>query len=200
MSPSSLIGPRRFFPPPLALEDLPPLDAIMTSHDHYDHLDRSVIRALVKRPTQVAARFVVPLGVGAHLEQWGVSAERITELDWGEATTVGPLTLTATPARHFSGRGLFDRNHTLWASWSVNGPVHRVFHSGDSGPFSGFSDIGMQPRALRSDARENRGLRRFMAGHSPDPGTGCRCTPQTSREGSSADSLGHLQSCVSPLG
>jgi len=143
-SPSSLIGPKRFFPPPLALEDLPPIDAIMTSHDHYDHLDRGVIRALAKSSSQSAARFIVPLGVGAHLERWGISPERITELDWGESTTVGPLTLTATPARHFSGRGLSDRNHTLWASWSIKGPVHRVFHSGDTGPFSGFGEIGLQ--------------------------------------------------------
>ena len=67
---------------------------------------------------------------------------RITELDWSESTTVGPLTLTATPARHFSGRGLSDGNHTLWASWSVAGPKHRVFHSGDTGPFAGFAAIG----------------------------------------------------------
>ncbi|HEY0243888.1 MAG TPA: MBL fold metallo-hydrolase [Gemmatimonadaceae bacterium] len=143
-SPSSMIGPRRFFPPPLALEDLPPLDAIMTSHDHYDHLDRDVIRALEKSVAQSRARFVVPLGVGAHLERWGVAPARITELDWGESTTVGPLTVTATPARHFSGRGLFDRNHTLWASWAVKGPVHTVFHSGDTGPFNGFGAIGLQ--------------------------------------------------------
>lgn len=142
-SPSSLIGPTRFFAPPLALKDLPALDVIMASHDHYDHLDRDVIRALAASPLQTRARFVVPLGVGAHLEQWGVVPERITELDWNESTTVGPLTLTATPARHFSGRGLFNRDHTLWASWSVRGPVHRVFHSGDTGPFGGFSDIGM---------------------------------------------------------
>lgn len=143
-SPSSLVGPTRFFAPPLALEDLPPLDAIMSSHDHYDHLDRDVIRALAKSPAQSRARFVVPLGVGAHLEKWGVPAARITELDWQESTTVGTLTLTATPARHFSGRGLFDKNHTLWASWSVKGPRHRVFHSGDTGPFAGFADIGSQ--------------------------------------------------------
>ena len=143
-SPSSIMGPRRFFPPPLALEDLPPLDVIMTSHDHYDHLDRGVIRELAKNPAQARARFVVPLGVGAHLEKWGVTPDRITELDWGEATTVGPLRLTATPARHFSGRGLFDRNHTLWASWVVKGPAHSVFHSGDTGPFNGFGAIGAE--------------------------------------------------------
>ena len=141
-SPSSLIGPKRFFPPPLALEDLPPLDAIIASHDHYDHLDRGVVRALARSSAQSRARFIVPLGVGAHLEKWGVAPGRITELDWSESTTVGPLTLTATPARHFSGRGLNNRNHTLWASWSVAGPSHRVFHSGDTGPFSGFTDIG----------------------------------------------------------
>ena len=141
-SPSSLIGPKRFHEPPLALDDLPPLDAIIASHDHYDHLDRNVVRALARSATQSRARFVVPLGVGAHLERWGVAANRITELDWSEATTVGPLTLTATQARHFSGRGLSDRNHTLWASWSVTGPRHRVFHSGDTGPFAGFAEIG----------------------------------------------------------
>ena len=141
-SPSSLIGPKRFHEPPLALDELPPLDAIVASHDHYDHLDRGVVRALARSAAQSRARFIVPLGVGAHLERWGVAADRITELDWSESTAVGPLTFTATPARHFSGRGLSDRNHTLWASWSVAGPRHRVFHSGDTGPFAGFADIG----------------------------------------------------------
>ena len=141
-SPSSLIGPKRFHEPPLALDDLPALDAIVASHDHYDHLDRGVVRALARSPEQARARFIVPLGVGAHLEQWGVAPARITELDWSESTTLGSLQLTATPARHFSGRGLGDRNHTLWASWSVAGPKHHVFHSGDTGPFPGFVDIG----------------------------------------------------------
>lgn len=141
-SPSSLIGPKRFHEPPLPLNYLPPLDAIVASHDHYDHLDRGVVRALAASTVQSRARFVVPLGVGAHLERWGVAANRITELDWSESTIVGALTLTATPARHFSGRGLNDRNHTLWASWSVAGPVHRVFHSGDTGPFPGVVRIG----------------------------------------------------------
>ena len=141
-SPSSLVGPKRFHPPPLALDELPPLDAIVASHDHYDHLDRGVVRALARSATQSRARFVVPLGVGAHLERWGIAPERITELDWSESSVVGPLTFTATPARHFSGRGLSDRNHTLWASWSVAGPRHRVFHSGDTGPFGGLAAIG----------------------------------------------------------
>jgi L-ascorbate metabolism protein UlaG (beta-lactamase superfamily) len=140
-SPSSLIGPKRFHAPPLAIEELPPLDAIIATHDHYDHLDRGVVRAIAKSAAQSQVRFIVPLGVGAHLEKWGVAPERITELDWSESTTVGSLTLTATPARHFSGRG-FSRDHTLWASWSVAGQRHRVFHSGDTGPFSGFGEIG----------------------------------------------------------
>jgi L-ascorbate metabolism protein UlaG (beta-lactamase superfamily) len=143
-SPSSLVGPKRFHPPPLPLDQLPPLDAIVASHDHYDHLDRGVVRAIVATAAQSRARFVVPLGVGAHLEKWGVSPDRITELDWSESTNVGALTLTATPARHFSGRGLTDRNHTLWASFSVRGPTHRVFHSGDTGPFGGFERIGTE--------------------------------------------------------
>ena len=143
-SPSSLVGPRRFFAPPLPVEGVPALDAIVTSHDHYDHLDRDVIRALAGSAAQARARFVVPLGVGAHLERWGVAPGRIIELDWGESAKIGALTFTATPARHFSGRGLFDRNHTLWASWSVKGPAHRVFHSGDTGPFSGFAKIGLE--------------------------------------------------------
>src|SRR5688572_13281458 len=140
-SPSSLIGPTRFHEPPLALEELPPLDAIVASHDHYDHLDREVVRALARSTAQSRARFVVPLGVGAHLERWGVATARITERYWSESATVGPLRFPATPARHFSGRAL-GRNHTLWASWSVAGPTHRVFHSGDTGPFPGFADIG----------------------------------------------------------
>ena len=143
-SPSTLIGPKRFHAPPLALEELPPLDAIVASHDHYDHLDRGVVQAIAQSAAQSRARFIVPLGVGAHLEKWGVPPDRITELDWAESTTVASLKLTATPARHFSGRGLGDRNHTLWASWSVAGPTHRVFHSGDTGPFPGFADIGAQ--------------------------------------------------------
>ena len=141
-SPSSLVGPARFHAPPLALDDLPPLDAVVASHDHYDHLDRGVVRALARSAAQSRARFVVPLGVGAHLERWGVAPARITELDWSESAAVGPLTFTATPARHFSGRGVADRNHTLWASWAVAGPTHRVFHSGDTGPFAGFAAIG----------------------------------------------------------
>ncbi|UGY94658.1 MBL fold metallo-hydrolase [Streptomyces gobiensis] len=137
-SPFSFAGPRRFHPAPLPLADLGRLDAVVISHDHYDHLDLPTIRELAA--TDVL--FAVPLGVGAHLEHWGVRADRIAELDWHEAVDTAGLTLTATPARHFCGRGLRNKQRTLWASWSVTGPRHRVFHTGDTGYFPGFAEIG----------------------------------------------------------
>lgn len=137
-SPFKHVGPKRFHPPPLPLDQLPSLDAVLISHDHYDHLDMDVVRALA--PTGV--RFITALGVGAHLEAWGVAGDRITELDWGESTVLGNSRLTALPARHFSGRYVDDRNATLWASWAIVGPTHRVFYSGDSGYFDGFRAIG----------------------------------------------------------
>ncbi|GAC1595291.1 MAG: MBL fold metallo-hydrolase [Hymenobacter sp.] len=140
VSPSQLVGPKRFFAPPLPLAQLPRLDAVVLSHDHYDHLDEAAIRAL--SPTAVP--FFCPLGVGAHLRRWGVPAARITELNWWETAALGPgFTLAATPARHFSGRGLLNRDSTLWASWCLLGPHHKVFFGGDSGPFAeGFRQIG----------------------------------------------------------
>ncbi|MEU8581050.1 MBL fold metallo-hydrolase [Streptomyces abikoensis] len=138
-SPFSFAGPRRLHPVPVPLAETGPLDAVVISHDHYDHLDMPTVRTLARR-TGVA--FVVPLGVGAHLEHWGVPADRITELDWHESTRIGGLTLTATPARHFCGRALRNTQHTLWASWVVAGPEHRIFHSGDTGYFPGFTAIG----------------------------------------------------------
>jgi L-ascorbate metabolism protein UlaG (beta-lactamase superfamily) len=141
-SPSPRVGPRRFHPPPIALAALPPLDAILLTHDHYDHLDMDAVRALATRGTQARARFVTALGVGAHLERWGIPPERITELDWHESVDVGALQLAAEPARHFSGRGLRDGDRTLWASWVIDGPSHRVFHSGDTGWFDGLVETG----------------------------------------------------------
>ncbi len=137
-SPWSSVGPARFYDPPLALDDLPPIDAILISHDHYDHLDYPTVVALRDRPIQ----WLVPLGIGAHLEHWNVPAERITELDWWEETTVGTLTATATPARHFSGRWLDRFRSTLWVGWALHGPEHRVFYSGDTALFPELTDIG----------------------------------------------------------
>lgn len=137
-SPFALAGPRRLHPVPVPLAETGRLDAVVISHDHYDHLDMPTVRALARTGTA----FVVPLGVGAHLEHWKVPAGLITELDWHESTEIGGLTLTATPARHFCGRALRNTQHTLWASWVVAGPEHRIFHSGDTGYFPGFREIG----------------------------------------------------------
>ncbi|MEU6159918.1 MBL fold metallo-hydrolase [Streptomyces sp. NPDC047130] len=139
-SPVTFAGPRRLHPAPVPLAALGPVDVVVISHDHYDHLDMPTIKALAGTDTL----FAVPLGVGAHLEHWGVPAARLRELDWHESTRVGGITLTATPARHFCGRGLRNTQHTLWASWCVAGDRHRVFHSGDTGYFEGFRDIGAE--------------------------------------------------------
>ncbi|MFC5907123.1 MBL fold metallo-hydrolase [Streptacidiphilus monticola] len=140
-SPSQAAGPRRLHSVPVELAELPPVDAVLISHDHYDHLDMHTTRELAR--LQPSLLFVVPLGVGAHLERWGVPETRIVELDWDEKAEVGSLTLTATSAHHFSGRG-FRRDGTLWASWVIAGPTQRVFYSGDTGYFDGFARTGEQ--------------------------------------------------------
>lgn len=137
-SPFDGIGPKRFHPPPIAMADLPSIDAAIISHDHYDHLDMRAIRHLSSDGTQ----FFVPLGVGAHLDEWGVPKHQITELDWWESTEMKELTIVCTPAQHYSSRGVFDYKMTLWASWSVIGPKHRVFYSGDTGFADHFQQIG----------------------------------------------------------
>lgn len=130
-SPSRLAGPKRFQPVPVPLRALPPLDLVVISHDHYDHLDYPTIRELVQQDVP----FVTSLGVGAHLEAWGVPSERITELDWWESWSLpnAELTVHAAPSQHFSGRALNDRNATLWSSLVIESPRHRVFFSGDTG-------------------------------------------------------------------
>jgi L-ascorbate metabolism protein UlaG (beta-lactamase superfamily) len=138
VSPSSWLGPKRFFEPPIPLDEVPSIDAVVISHDHYDHLDMATVKALSNRGTL----FLVPLGVGAHLDKWGISASQVRELDWNEHVLLGGVTFTATPARHFSGRGVTNGNSTLWASWVIAAPRHRVFFCGDSGFFGGFRDIG----------------------------------------------------------
>ncbi|NDY93144.1 hydrolase [Ideonella sp. TBM-1] len=143
-SPVSFAGPSRFHAPPIALGDLPPLAGVILSHDHYDHLDKATVRALAPR-TQ---HFITPTGVGALLVDWGIPAAKVQELGWWQHTTVGGLTLTATPAQHFSGRGLFDRNQRLWCGWALRtaatatAPSLNLFFSGDSGYFDGFKAIG----------------------------------------------------------
>ncbi|NMO17216.1 hypothetical protein HPC49_13135 [Pyxidicoccus fallax] len=137
-SPLSTVGPKRWYEPLVALDELPKLDAVVISHDHYDHLDEPTITAMKGWDT----RFIVPLGVGAHLAYWGVPAERIVELDWWERTKVGGLEIVATPSRHASGRLVIDNDATLWASYALIGPQHRVWFSGDTGLFPAMRDIG----------------------------------------------------------
>ncbi|MBV8251127.1 MAG: MBL fold metallo-hydrolase [Chitinophaga sp.] len=138
-SPFPFMGPHRFFPSPVLPQELPPLTAVLLSHDHYDHLDRHLMKYLAK----VAPRFICPLGVNKHLEKWGVPADKITILDWGQTIQLGTLTLTSTPARHFSGRW-FQRDNTLWSSYVLQGKQRKVFIGGDSGYFPGFKTIGEQ--------------------------------------------------------
>ena len=130
-SPSRLIGPKRFQPVPVSLRAMPPIDLVVISHDHYDHLDYPTIRALTKSTVP----FVTSLGVGAHLEAWGIAPARITELDWWQSHTLPgtALTITAAPSQHFSGRTLNDRNATLWSSIVLRTDRHAVFFSGDTG-------------------------------------------------------------------
>ncbi|MDB5220608.1 MAG: outer membrane protein romA [Myxococcaceae bacterium] len=138
VSPVSWAGPRRFHRPPVQVADLPDLDAVLVSHDHFDHLDYPTILELARRDVP----FYTSLGVGAHLEAWGVKASRITELDWWEDAVMagGRLSFTATPARHFSGRGT-GANRTAWSSWVMHGANHRVFFSGDTGLTPEFETI-----------------------------------------------------------
>lgn len=123
---------------PFEIEALPPIDAVVFSHDHYDHLDYGTIRKLHAK----VGRFFVPLGVGAHLRRWGVDERRIEEHDWHETFEWEGLRLSCLPARHFSGRGLTGRDATLWCSWAIEGGGQKVFFSGDSGYGPHFADIG----------------------------------------------------------
>ncbi len=137
-SPVQWMGPKRFHAPPIALQDLPPIRGVLLSHDHYDHLDRATIKYLATR----AQVFLAPLGVGDRLIDWGVPRERVRQLDWWDETEVDGVRFAATPAQHFSGRGLRDGDRTLWASWVILDDDLRVFFSGDTGYFNGFKRIG----------------------------------------------------------
>lgn len=138
-SPLTFIGPKRWYEPLIALEELPSLDAILISHDHYDHLDHVTMKQLVGRED---LEFIVPLGVGAHLIGWGISPAQIKELDWWDEVMFGEVKVTMTPARHASGRQIFDQNRTLWAGYALNGPKHAVYFSGDTGLAPSFGEVG----------------------------------------------------------
>jgi len=137
-SPVQFMGPKRFHAPPISIAELPPIRAVILSHDHYDHLDRAAVLALAGK-TEL---FLCPLGVGDRLVHWGVDRAQVRQLDWWQEISVGPTRFVATPAQHFSGRSLSDGNRTLWVSWVMLGSDARVYFSGDSGYFPGFKAIG----------------------------------------------------------
>ena len=137
-SPFTFVGPKRFHQPPISINNLPNISAVIISHDHYDHLDKDAVLKLDNK----VERFITPLKVGKTLVKWGINPSKITELDWWQETQLGSLTFTATPAQHFSGRGLFDKDETLWAGWAIKGNQANVFYTGDTGYFSGFNEIG----------------------------------------------------------
>ena len=135
---SSFFGPKRFFKAPIPLDELPRPDVVIISHDHYDHLDKGTIKHFAG--TDIP--FICPLGVSKHLGKWGIVKNYIHEVDWGDSVMIGKCNITATPSRHFSGRGIINRNETLWASFVIKGPQHNIFFGADSGWFPGFKEIG----------------------------------------------------------
>lgn len=137
-SPVSWAGPKRFSDLPIQIADLPPIAMVLISHNHYDHLDKDSILALVPK----VGKFLVPKKVGELIIDWGVPADKVEAMNWWDSTQVGPTKLVFTPTQHFSGRGLGDQNKTLWGSWVILAPSHKVFFSGDSGYFPGFKEVG----------------------------------------------------------
>jgi N-acyl-phosphatidylethanolamine-hydrolysing phospholipase D len=137
-SPVSFAGPRRFVAPGVAIDDLPPIDFVLVSHNHYDHLDLPTLRILAERRPET--RFFVPLGNAALLRSEGI--ENVAELDWGEVVAFEGVALHCLPAQHWSKRGLGDDRETLWASWAVTGQQRKFYFSGDTGYFEGFEQIG----------------------------------------------------------
>jgi L-ascorbate metabolism protein UlaG (beta-lactamase superfamily) len=137
-SPVQWAGPARFHQSPISIEELPPIKAVILSHDHYDHLDHQSILALAAK----TEHFVTPLGVGERLISWGIGAAKVEQLDWWQSTELRGVKFIATPAQHFSGRTLSDGNSTLWASWVIQFQDLNVYFSGDTGYFDGFKRIG----------------------------------------------------------
>ncbi|WP_040514898.1 MBL fold metallo-hydrolase [Paraglaciecola polaris] len=137
-SPFSFLGPKRFEPTPISIDALPPIDKVLISHNHYDHLDRAAIKTLNAK----TKAFYVPLGVEADLQKWGIHADKIQRFDWWQELQTQHALVVFTPTQHFSGRAITDGNKTLWGSWVIKTATDSVYFSGDSGYFSGFEAIG----------------------------------------------------------
>ena len=138
-APHPWLGSKRFNEElPMKIEDIPQIDAVLISHDHYDHLDYWSITKIKDK----VKMFYVPLGIAAHLKSWGVDESRIIELDWWEEAEFQELTFVSTPSRHFSGRGLFNKDSTLWCSWVIKNENTKIFFSGDGGYSKTFKEIG----------------------------------------------------------
>jgi len=138
VSPVQWLGPKRFHPVPMDIDEIEEIEAVIISHNHYDHLDEASIKQLKDR----VHNFIVPLGIGNKLIAWGVDKNKITQLDWWENIKLDEVELIATPAQHFSGRGITDRDKTLWSSWVIRNQRHSLYFSGDTGYFPGFKEIG----------------------------------------------------------
>ena len=140
-SPVDFIGPKRINPPSIELDELPLIDFVIISHNHYDHLDRKSVLALAKQQREKPPCFLVPLGLKRWFEDIGIS-ENVIELDWWQSEKIGQLNFTAVPVQHWSKRGLFDTNKTLWAGWVVKSPQQKLFFAGDTGYSKDFEEIG----------------------------------------------------------
>jgi len=141
-SPVKFAGPKRLVPPPLRPEELPPIHAVVISHNHYDHLDRDSVRRLGPEVT-----FFVPLGLAAWFRQAGLP--KVQELDWWQTAAFGPIRLHCVPSQHFSMRSPFDANRTLWAGWVLETPAGQIFFAGDTGYSPDFREIGRRLGPMR---------------------------------------------------
>ncbi|ACR11600.1 Zn-dependent hydrolase, beta-lactamase family [Teredinibacter turnerae T7901] len=137
-SPFAFMGPKRFHPTPIDLKTLPFIDRVLISHNHYDHLDKTTIRALANR----VGRFYVPVGVDQTLIKWGGEPGKISCFNWWQEEKIQDGFIAFTPTRHFSGRGLSDADKTLWGAWVIETGRERLYFSGDSGYFAGFANVG----------------------------------------------------------
>lgn len=136
-SPVQWAGPKRYVKPGLKFEDLPEIDLVIISHDHYDHLDLNTIERLGNKPF-----YLLPLGVGEYFKD--LKIDHFEEKDWGDSISFNKLEIICTPAQHFSGRRGYDKNRTLWASWVIKGQSAKIYFGGDSGYFPGYVKIGSQ--------------------------------------------------------